>query len=268
MAENHVIVSTKGGVGKTTIALNVMPCLIDVPLENINIFEIDDNNLTNVENSKMNLYHVNLKELNNILIDIELTEGVNIIDSGGGNDSKEIIKGLKQDEIEVKRFYIPATHDFEVVTNIESTIKLIKEYYPETEIFLILNRVYDISDEEKIKEQFMFLYGSDEYVIKKADYIFKEISQVMVVPEESNVFALVKNIYNTTMRDLLEKGKDVLENISEHNKKIKEKALEIKEKEGAEAAKKYLDDKKRNLRLLKKIKEICDKIRDINPSLI
>jgi MinD-like ATPase involved in chromosome partitioning or flagellar assembly len=267
MAENHVIVSTKGGVGKTTIALNVMPCLMEVPLEKINIFEIDDNNLTNVEQSKMNFYHVTLKKLPETLIDIELTDGINVIDSGGGNDSKEVVKALKQDEIEVTRFYVPATHDFEVLTNIESTIKLIREYYPEAEIYLVLNRVYNTEDEEEIKKQFMFLYGSDEYVINRADYIFREISQVMVVPEESNVFALVKNIYNTTTRDLLEKGRDILENIQEYNRKIKEKALKIKEEQGPEEAKAYLDDKKRKLRLLKKLDEICKKLKELNPVL-
>ena len=267
MTENHVIVSTKGGVGKTTISLNVMPCLVNVPLEKINIFEIDDNNLTSVEHSKMNFYHVTLKKLPEVLIDIELTDGINIIDSGGGNDSKEVVKALKQDEIEVARFYIPATHDFEVLTNIESTIQLIKKYYPDTEIYLILNRVYDTENEEEIKKQFMFLYGSDEYVINKADYIFKTVSQVMVVPEESNVFALVKNIYNTTVRDLLEKGEEVLQNIQEYNQKIKEKALSIKESKGPEKAREYLDEKKRRLRLLKRLKEICEKLRGLNPML-
>jgi len=265
MAQNHVIVSTKGGAGKTTIALNVMPCLMKTDLKKINIFEIDDNNMTNVKHSKMNFYHVTLKDLPEILIDIELTDGINIIDSGGGNDSKEVVKALKEDEIEVKRFYIPATHDFEVLTNIESTIKLIRQHYPETEIYLVLNRVYNISDENEIKKQFMFLYGSDEYVISRAD-LFKEVSQVLVVPE-SNVFALVKNIYNTTTRDLLEKGKEVLENVQEYNQRIKQKALEIKAKEGPEKAREMLDEKKRKLRLLKRLKEICETLRELNPIL-
>jgi len=267
MAENHVIVSTKGGVGKTTIALNVLPCLINQPLEKINIFEIDDNNFTKVENSKMNFYHVTLEKLNEILIDIELSDGINIIDSGGGNDTKEIIKGLKQDEINVKTFYIPTTHDFEVLNNIETTINLIKKYYPETNIVLILNRVYEPFKEEEIKKQFMFLYGSDEYIIQKANFIFDKVAQIMIVPEESNVFALVKNIYNTTIRDLLEKGKDILENIEEYNKKIKAKAMEIKEEKGTEAAREYLDNKKRRLRLIKKIKEICNNLKQLNPMI-
>jgi MinD-like ATPase involved in chromosome partitioning or flagellar assembly len=267
MTQNHVVVSTKGGVGKTTIATNIMPCLMDVSLSKINIFEIDDNNLTDIERTDMNAHHVKLKDLNNILIDIELSDGINIIDSGGGNDSVKVVESLKQDEIEVKRFYIPVTHDFEVINNVEKTIDLIRKHYPETEIFLVLNRIFNVENKNEIKKQFMFLYGNEEYVIEKSQKIFKEIGQILVVPEESNVFALVKNIYHTTVRDLLERGKEILENISEYTAKWKEEAKKISETEGEEHARAYLDEKKRRLRLLKKLKEICETLKKENPIL-
>ena len=260
---NHVIVSTKGGVGKTTISSNILPCLLkDIELSKINVFEIDNNNTTKVDKSEMNFYHVNLKDLSNVLVDIELNDGLNIIDCG--DDTIDVIKGLKQDEIEVKRFYIPITHDFEVIENVKITINSIRKYYPDVEIFLILNKIFDLSNKDSIKKQFMFLYGSDEYVVDVAKDIFKEVSQILVIPEESNVFALVKNIYDTTIRDLLEKGTPILNNIETHNREWKKEASKIKTEKGIEEARKYLDDKKRKLRLLKKIKETCELLRKEN----
>jgi tRNA(Ile)-lysidine synthase TilS/MesJ len=77
----------------------------------------------------------------------------------------------------------------------------------------------------------------------------------------------VKNVYKTTVRDLLEKGEDVLENIAEYNAKIKESALKIKKERGEEEARKFLNEKKVKIRLLKKLREICSFLREKNPVL-
>jgi cellulose biosynthesis protein BcsQ len=94
----YIIPQTKGGVGKTTIS-GIVATLLYLQNQNqkINLFEIDDNNVSRVNSNYINHQSLKLKNSEVIIDDIQFTSLAdsnisNIIDAGGGNDTKIVLK--------------------------------------------------------------------------------------------------------------------------------------------------------------------------------
>ena len=248
---NIVITNSKGGVGKTFIATQILPLSLK-NISEINIFEIDDNNDTELSTDIINFRHLDTKNVDDILFDVETTE-LNIIDSGGGNDSKEVVKALASNKINVDYFIVPTVKDFETIKNIEDTIKTIREYYSDVPIYLVLNKV---QNKENVKNEFMYLFGSDKYningILDKLD-----VNKIVAI-QDYNELDIVKNIHKTTSLDLITKGEKIVKNIDEYKKKwimeAEEKFQDKKEKS------EYYKDKMSHYRLLDSLMDIRDNI--------
>jgi len=203
----NIILSQKGRVGKTTIATNIIPKLLDAELEKIHIFEIYSNDTFNITNSKMHFHRIKSQnELDNVCIDILYEyimneENLSYILDYGDDKIDNFLKSLEHITFKIDKFYIPIVEDFEVINSLEPLINTIKKYYQDSKIYLILNKVNNTNDDE-IKKQFKFLYH-DEFSIQKAKETLKKIDEILVVPNLNNI-SNIKNIYNFTIRDLEE----------------------------------------------------------------
>ena len=103
----HIVCMTKGGVGKSTFTSPLSTMLyLNNPEKKINIFELDDfNEAEKVKSSFINHQTLKLKSTEIIIDEVQyhsLSDSslINIIDAGGGADTKIVLAKLK--EIELK----------------------------------------------------------------------------------------------------------------------------------------------------------------------
>ena len=250
---NIVIANTKGGAGKSFLATQIVPLALEIG--NINIFEIDDNNKTSLQSNIIQFKHLDTHNIDEILFEVEIGD-LNIIDAGGGNDTKEVIKALKDNNVNVDYFIVPATKDFEVIKNIKDTIDLIRENYADSFIYLVLNKV---KEKDNLKDEFMYLFGSSEYEIKGVIDELK-VNKIVAV-SDYNEIDIVKNIYKTTAVDLIQSGADIVNNFEKYKKQWIEEAM--KKFEDKKTQSDYYKKKMAFYRLLKKLFTIKESIKNV-----
>ena len=131
----YIVLSTKGGEGKTYLSLQILPLLfLD---KNINIFEVDNNNNSKkmIENSKK-ISFKSLKiddgvdaideiEFNNML---SQDDCINIIDAGVGDDTLKLLFILKEKELFGLTYVIPLSNSISNVDNAIQTIDSILSF--------------------------------------------------------------------------------------------------------------------------------------------
>ena len=153
----HVIVQTKCGVGKTTVSGIVATLLyLQNQDKKINLFELDDNNVSNINSNYINHQSLKLKDSEVVIDDIQFaslsnTNVINIIDCGGGNDTKIVLQKLKEIDLLGLNYYIPVNDDMEQVQNLKDTVTLIRDFDKSANINLILNRCFSLEKNEKRK---------------------------------------------------------------------------------------------------------------------
>lgn len=210
-----VVVQTKGGVGKTVLSSHVLPALIDN--KKINVFEIDDNNVSKIKSNVINFKTIKVQHSDNELYDVYFDlinddDVVNIVDCGGGNDSIAILDKLAENDMSGLTYFVPINDDIEQFENAKNTITAIRQRDARAKINLILNRV-NVMNEESIKKQFINVFGDEEVGLNNR---IKELDaeHVYFVPT-STVFGIVKNIYQTTVKDSYLEARDIIDNIEE-----------------------------------------------------
>ena len=146
----HINCMTKGGVGKTTTS-NVFSTVLYLSNQDkkINLFELDDNNVSNINSNYINHQSLKLKDSEVVIDDIQFaslsnTNVINIIDCGGGNDTKIVLQKLKEIDLSGLNYYIPVNDDLEQVDNVKDTISLILDFDKSSNINLILNRCFSL----------------------------------------------------------------------------------------------------------------------------
>ena len=163
----HVTVQTKGGVGKTTVSGIVATLLyLQNQDKKINLFELDDNNVSNINSNYINHQSLKLKDSEVVIDDIQFSSLsdsnlVNIVDAGSGNDTKLVLQKLKEIDLSGLNYYVPLNDDMEQVQNVKDTIALIRDFDKSANINLILNRCFSLEKDE-IEKQFICIFGSEE----------------------------------------------------------------------------------------------------------
>jgi len=253
---NIVVSNTKGGVGKSFIATQILPLAFYKNKENINVFELDNNNKTLLQSKVLNFKNLNVNAIDEILLDVAFADDtVNIIDAGGGDDTKAVISALAENDVNIDAFIVPITRDFEVIKNLEDTIKLIKDNYKKPQIYVILNKV---EQGESVEEQFLYLFGNKEYEI---DGVIDKFNDVTFIPVKNyKEIDIVKNIYKTTSLDVITSGKEIIDNLKEYQKKWINEAKEKYEK--IDEQRKYFAKKMAFYRLIKKMINIQQAIQN------
>ncbi len=220
MNNNEIVAffNTKGGVGKSTLASMVAPVLCNSKV--INVYEIDNhNNIMFSKSTQVNFKTLEVKYVNTVIDEIDfssLTQAdisiTNILDIGGGDDTKRVLNSIKKSGFSKITYVIPANDDVDQVVNIFDTISAIKDTDKKAKIYLVLNRVISM-DEESIKSQFINIFGSQKYGIKSHfDDLRKEVDGIKFVPD-SALFGIVKNIYNRSLLDSYQEALSIVDDI-------------------------------------------------------
>lgn len=179
--KNIVLISTKGGVGKTTIGWHLMPYFLkDREFE---LIEIDNNNETSktFTNSKllenrMSSFNISkgTQKLEQVVIENALNaEKISIIDAGGGDDTKAVIEMIvKNKMLDDTLFVIPFMPDYAQLGNLLNTYQLVKDYH-----YIVLINNIDLKNEDDI----LFVYGDKELEIPDMEKLFK--GKFFIVPK-------------------------------------------------------------------------------------
>jgi hypothetical protein len=223
MSNMLVVVNTKGGVGKSTIASQILPILFRDSDKKIKVYELDDNNRTYYRNSRIEFNTLETSKTEDIIddvnIDLMLDENViNIIDAGGGNDTKVVLNGIQKAELEGITYFIPVNDDFEQFENAKLTIELIRSFDNNAKIFLIFNRTISFKIDE-IKNQFIAFFGNEDYGIKgRFDEIAYLIEKDFLILQNTQIISILKNFYGTTLLDFYHENKDLIKNPEKYKK--------------------------------------------------
>jgi len=232
MSNVLVVVNTKGGVGKSTIASQVLPVLFRDFDKKIKIYEIDDNNRTYYQNSRLEFKTLKVEKteeaIDEVQFALDLDEDViNIVDAGGGNDTKAVLTSVRKAKLKNLVYFVPINDDFEQFGNVKNTIEFIRNFDSSSKIFLIFNRVSSLEMND-IEKQFIAFFGSDEYGIKgKVDEIMQDIEEKFLFIQNTQILSILKNVYNTTLYDFYIKNKDLMENIENYRKEWAKNGLEF-----------------------------------------
>ena len=217
------VVNTKGGVGKSTIASQVLPVLFRNADKKIKVYELDDNNQTFYKNSKIEFKTLKTEKseeaIDEVYFNLELGEGVvNIIDAGGGNDTKVVLEAIKKTELKDVVYFIPINDDFEQFTNTKSTVELIRSFDNSSKIFLIFNRAVSFEPKD-IYDQFIAFFGSENYGIEgRFDEIADLVEKDFLILQNTQIISILKNFYGTTLYDFYHNNKDLIENSEKYKK--------------------------------------------------
>lgn len=187
----NVIVNGKGGVGKTVNANHVLPFLTSSSI----VVEIDSNNFSSIYSNSKQIDGKTVTTKQNDLekaiddADFDGWEKNIIIDAGGGDDTKKVIKAIQAVGLNVV-YWIPLMPDFETIGVLKNTRELIGN----DKCNLIFSNFRDL------KEDFWFIFGSEEYGIEANIGILEHFDNSYQVPN-TNLFGIAK-VYKTTIWDL------------------------------------------------------------------
>jgi MinD-like ATPase involved in chromosome partitioning or flagellar assembly len=201
--KTYVTVNKKGGVGKTTTSVALASALY-FNEKNFRLIEIDNDvnsilysnsSFINSQNSKSIKTNDKGEIVADIMFDTASEEDLNyIIDIGAGDNVNQVIDSFKSMTLD-KTWLIPVTSDKKYLINGVTTYKLIDD--PENTYF-VLNKVHDI---KKIKEEFLYLFGSEKMGIEPVDKIFKK-AKFLLLPD-SNFYQVAEDD-EMTLLDLAE----------------------------------------------------------------
>lgn len=222
----HIVLGTKGGGGKTTFSeIQSASLYLNNPKKIVNIFELDDNNVTRVNSNYLNHQSFKLKEGEIVIDDIQFSSLCdsnvnNIVDCGGGNDSRKVVQMVKEIDLFGLNYYVPLTDNMNEILNTQDTISLIREFDKSATINLVLNRCLSLNETE-IKKQFISVFGDDELDIpNQLDNL--KVDNIFFVPN-SNIFSILKSHYKVSLLDSYLSSVDLIQNIDTYRQEwIKE----------------------------------------------
>ncbi|MCT7604578.1 hypothetical protein N5U17_10060 [Aliarcobacter butzleri] len=220
----YVVAQPKGGVGKTTVAQQVLPAVLKINPENANkkiaIFEFDDNNNKRFNYSEeSNIINTTFKINNadNILEGLSLDilsndDLIVIIDCGGSNDTHRVLEALNTNDFYDCHYCIPTLAGDDPQSLI-ALAKKIKDLDPNGEMNYFLNKCRELNG-NTITEDFWQIYGDKELEELTDNTQILAIDNVYYVPE-INIFSKLamfqKSIYDIVQETNSFELKDIRE---------------------------------------------------------
>jgi len=261
LTKTYFVLNTKGGVGKTTFALHVLPVIAyKQGARNINYYQLDDNNNLSINSAAIQIKNYKITKTEDVIDSVELDidlekEIINIIDIGGGNDTKDVLEYLKtngDDFIDNVTFFVPTDNDLQNTKNLTDTLELINSIFDDAEIILVLNGATNLAE---YREEFINIFGDDVYNIKSiADTVDGYCNDMMIVKRD-NIF----QVMGFNKITLLDAYIDALDINSKSKELKKQYALEYEKNNDMEAYK----VKKRKLRFAKKVIDVVDEFKEL-----
>lgn len=217
----YVVVTTKGGEGKTFLSLQILPILfLD---KNINIFEVDNNNNSQkmIENSQKisfksfkiddGLDAIDEIEFNNML---SQDDSINIIDAGGGDDTVKLLQILKEKELFGLTYVVPLSNSISNVDNSLQTIDAILDFDKDAKINLVLNKCLSF-DFDDIKYKFKSFFGNEDFGLPSRYEEFEDKIQNLNYVTETDLPDIISSKHQYALIDAYLKAKVIMENFDE-----------------------------------------------------
>lgn len=247
----HIIAQTKGGVGKTILSM-ILATLLYEEDKTINVYEIDDNNNSDIKSNILNFKSIQIKESEDLLDEVYFDSFsvdkniINIVDCGGGNDTKSILNKLSENDMMGNNYYIPIFDDIDHINNAIDTIKLIRGFDKDANVNLIFNRCFSTNPKD-IEAQFIGVFGSQEYEIesrvKELDY-----DNIFFI-SNTNIFSILK-AKKISLLDTYLHAIDLVSNKNEYQK--------MWQQEGKESF-------SRKMKMFRLGKRVIELIEDVSP---
>lgn len=219
--ENSIVIcNTKGGEGKSYLALHILPLIYND--KEICIYELDNNNDSKALISNTNTIEFKSLKVSNSedAIDeiefsklIEKENLINVIDCGGGDDTLNVLSTIVNKRITGLKYIVPITASISNVNNALDTVNKILECDNNASISLVLNRCpsYELVD---IKNKFKALFGNEEFDLPNRLNEFKNISNINYILE-TDLVDIITNKYKYSLLDAYLKSKLIIENFDD-----------------------------------------------------
>jgi len=255
---NIMVLNTKGGVGKSIFTTQIIPVFTYNGKSKINVYQIDDNNTIVLNSDFVNLFDIKINRFEDIIDEIELdkfqnNDVINIVDCGGGSDTKIILDYLKKSDFKNIEYYIPTNEDIEQVHNVNTTIELIKDFDKEAKITLVLNKVKNL---DEVKDQFFAFFDKDDIYQLDDKLNYAAINEFKFLPD-SKVLGIIKNKEKTTLLDFFFKNKQIIEEVDKLKTEIANDKTKSKEeiKINFKRLKQRVDNAKEAVKIAKYIQQ-------------
>jgi len=218
----YIVVSTKGGVGKSTIATQVVaPLVYDITNEPVKVLEVDNNNVSDTLDSaivKVSSFTVadGIFETQKSLFEVFNNKQV-VIDGGGGDDTNKLIESVTNLNIDDKcTFFIPVLKNKNGMKNLIDTYRKIREN-SSSKIVVVLNQA-NSSIAKDLEKEFCYFFGNEKLSITGAFSEMYEDANIEVVSvQDTNVFDLAED-YQLTAYEIALENIDTGSYLAEKNK--------------------------------------------------
>ncbi len=222
---NIAIINSKGGVGKSTISMQIAATyLYQSTAKVVNHFEFDDENRDNLSFENSNIVKINTQEveksnLRENLTDILLENNNVVIDVGGNKTTVYFIRALLESGMNhnIDLFIIPLMDGESDAISAIKIYNIVREASANTPVLFALNRVQQNAD---LKKQFNIFLGDERGIFNDEGIIesVKEDDRNMIAIEDNEVIKYSKNFGLTIFelaninRDLDREVKEAIEN--------------------------------------------------------
>ena len=188
---NIVIINSKGGVGKSTISMQIAATyLYQLTKKKVNHYEFDDENRDNISFDKSQIVNTEAKQvartnLRDTLADVLLEENNVVIDVGANKTTVYFLEALLDSGMvhSVDLFIVPLMDGESDAISAIKIYQIIKDTNPEANILFALNRVNTNRD---INSQFNIFLGD-----KRG--IFNDKGMIDNIPQEDKNFIQIED---------------------------------------------------------------------------
>lgn len=195
-----VIISEKGGVGKSTIAQHIIPpyFLKKNSKENadrkVYLYEFDAHNeslngIGNDKNMEVRLVRGEKEDMAKAFAEIEFDSNFHdiIIDVGGSDNVDRFLEIASKNRIIAENMIFIIPEEKKTLLSTEKTIWNIREKISmDAKIIVALNK----HGEKKLEDEFPFVFGRESLGIKPSDLLQDEAISFVGIPESDTILAM------------------------------------------------------------------------------